>query len=84
MQTFENLLSPKPLNKILRILNTNSLWVCVIKIYSNGIATYIICEMIVKYNLNIGNLMQILENLLLQNHSTQFLDLEHNFLVCGY
>ena len=37
MQMFENFLSPKPLNKILRILNTNSVWVCVIKICLNGI-----------------------------------------------
>ena len=48
------------------ILHTNSLWVCVIKVCSNGGATYIISEIIAKDNLNIENLMQTFENLLLQ------------------
>ena len=48
------------------ILHTNSLWVCVIKVCSNGGATYIIGEIIAKDNLNIENLMQTIENLLLQ------------------
>ena len=38
-----------------------------IKVCSNGGATCIICEIIVKDNLNIANLMQIFENLL-QNY----------------
>ena len=48
------------------ILHTNSLWVCVVKVCSNGGATYIIGEIIAKDNLNIENLMQTFENLLLQ------------------
>ena len=48
------------------ILHTNSLWVGVIKVCSNGGATYIIGEIIAKDNLNIENLMQTFENLLLQ------------------
>ena len=55
--------SPKLLDKILR--HTNSPWVCVIKVCSNGGATYIIGEIIAKDNLNIENLMQTFENLLL-------------------
>ena len=43
-------------------------WVCVIKVCSNGGATYIIREIIAKDNLNIENLMQTFENLLLQNY----------------
>ena len=39
------------------------------------VPTYIIGEIIVKDNLNIENLMQTFENLLLQNYSTQFLDI---------
>ena len=61
------------------ILHTNSPWVCVIKVCSNGGATYIIGEIIAKDNLNIENLMQIFENLLLQNYSTKFLDIAHNY-----
>ena len=48
----------------------NSPWVCVIKVCSNGGATFIICEIIAKDNLNIVNLMQTFENLLLQNFLT--------------
>ena len=47
------------------ILHTNSPWVCVIKVCSNGGATYIISEIIAKDNLNIENLMQTFKNLLL-------------------
>ena len=45
------------------ILHTNSPWVCVIKVCSNGGATYLIGEIIAKGNLNIENLMQTFENL---------------------
>ena len=50
------------------ILHTNSRWVCVINVYSNGGATYIIGEIIAKDNLNIENLMQTFENFVLQNY----------------
>ena len=69
--------SPKLLNKILRYYIQNSPWVCVIKVCSNGGATYIIGEIIAKDNFNIENLMQTFENLLLQNYSTKFLDITH-------
>ena len=59
------------------MLHTNSPWVCVIKVCSNGGATYIIGDIIAKDNLNIENLMQTFENLLLQNCSTKFLDIAH-------
>ena len=58
--------SPKLLNKILRYC---TLGMCH-KVCSNGGATFIIGEKIVKDNLNIANLMQTFENLLLQNYST--------------
>ena len=58
------------------ISHTNSPWVCVIKVCSNGGATYIIGEIIAKDNLNIENLMQTFENLL-QNYSTKFLDITY-------
>ena len=75
MQTFENLLLQNYSTKFLDI-TYNSLWVCVIKVCSNGGATYIIGEIIIaKDNLNIENLMQTFENLLLQNYSTKFLDI---------
>ena len=48
-----------------------------IKLCSNGGATYIIVEIIAKDNLNIKNLMQTYENLLLQNYSTKFLDITY-------
>ena len=51
MQTFEKSSSPKLLNKILRYC-TNSPCECVILVGSNGGATYIICEIIAKDNLN--------------------------------
>ena len=38
----------------------------IIKVCSNGGATYIICEVIAKDNLNIAILMQTFKNLLLQ------------------
>ena len=57
------------------MLHTNSPWVCVIKVCSNGGATYIIGDIIAKDNLNIENLMQSFENLLLQNFLTKFLDI---------
>ena len=54
------------------------LGVCVIKVGSNGHAAYIIGKIIAEDNLNIEKLMQTFENLLLQNYSTEFLD------VLGY
>ena len=51
-----------------KILHTNSPWVCLIKVCSNGGATYIIGEIIANYNLNIANLMQTFQNLLFQNY----------------
>ena len=65
--------SPKQLNKIPRYCT--QIWICVIEVCSNGGATYIIGKIIAKYSLNIENLMQIFENLLLQNYSTEFLDI---------
>ena len=59
------------------ILHANSPWVSVIKVCSNGGATYIIGEIIAKDNLNIENLMQTFENLLLQKYSTKFLDITY-------
>ena len=61
------------------MLHTNSPWVCVIKVCSNGGAIYIIGEIIAKDNLNIENLMQSFENLLLQNYSTKFLDITYKY-----
>ena len=77
MQTFENLLLQNYSTKFLDITYKNSPWVCVIKVCSNGGATYIIGEIIAKDNLNIENLMQTFENLLLQNYSTKFLDITY-------
>ena len=62
MQTFENLFS-KTTQQNSSILHTNTPWVCAVKVCSNGGATYIICEIIAKDNLNIENLMQTFENL---------------------
>ena len=56
MQTFENLLLQNYLPKFLNtVLHINRPWVCVIKVCSNGGATYIICEIISEDNLNIAN-----------------------------
>ena len=77
MQTFENLLLQNYSTKFLYILHTNSPWVCVINVCSNGGATYIIGKIIAKDNLNIENLMQTFENLILQNDSTKFLDITY-------
>ena len=57
--------------------HTNSPWVCVVKVCSNGGTTYIIGEIIAKDNLNIENLMQTFGNLLLQNYSTKFLNITY-------
>ena len=54
MQIFKNLL--------LQNHSTNSPWICVINACTNGGATYIIGEIIVKGNVNIAYLMQIFEN----------------------
>ena len=53
-------------------------WECVIKICSNGGANYIVCKIISKDNMNIAKLMQTFKNLLLQNNSTKFLDMDTN------
>ena len=74
MQSFENLLLQNYCTKFLDI--TYKPWVCAIKVCSNGGATYIICEIIAKDNLNIENLMQTFENLL-QNYSSKFLDITY-------
>ena len=50
---------------------------CVIKVCSNGGATYINGKIIAKDNLNIENLMQTFENLLLQNYSPKFLNITY-------
>ena len=82
MQTFENLILQNCLTEFYdiahnsMILHTNNPWVCLIKVCSNGGATYIIGKIIAKYNLNIENLMQTFENLL-QNYSTKFLDITY-------
>ena len=55
--------SSKTAQQNFQILHTNSPWVCVIKVCSNGDTTYIIGEIIAKDNLNIENLMQTFENL---------------------
>ena len=60
-----------------QMLHANSPWVCVIKVCSNGGATYIIGKIIAKDNLNIENLMRTFENLILQNYSTKFLDITY-------
>ena len=57
MQTFENLLLQNYSTKFLDI-KKNGPWVCVIKLCSNGGATFIIGEIITKDNLNIENLME--------------------------
>ena len=49
-----------------------------IKVCSNGGATYIIGEIIAKDYLNIENFMQTFKNLRLQNYSTKFLDITYN------
>ena len=38
-------------------------------------------EKVAKHNLNISNLMQTFENFLLQNYSTEFLDIAHKLLL---
>ena len=68
MQTFENIFFSKTTQQNFSILHTNSPWVCVIKVCSNGGATYNIGEIIAKDNLNIENLLQTFENVLLQNY----------------
>ena len=58
---------------MLRYCTQYSIWVCVIKICSNGGATFFIGEIIAKDNLNI-QIIQTFENLLFQNYSTEFFD----------
>ena len=59
------------------VLLTNSPWVCVINICSNGDVIYIIGDIIANLNMN---LMQTFENQLLQNCLTEFLDITHKYL----
>ena len=54
MQTFENILLKNYSIKFLDVAQTNSPWVCVIKVCSNGGTTYIISEIIAKGHLNIA------------------------------
>ena len=61
MQTFENLILQNCLTEFYDIAHTHGPWVCVIKVCSNGGATYIIGKIIAKDNLNIENLMQTFE-----------------------
>ena len=49
---------------------------CLIKVCSNGGATYIIVEIIAKKNLHIVKLMRTFKNLL-QNYLTKFLDIAY-------
>ena len=69
--------SPKLLNRILRCCT--QIVLCVIKVCSNGGASYIKSKLIVKANLNIAIVMQIFENLILQNCSTKFYDIAHTW-----
>ena len=75
MQT-ENLLLQNYWTKFLDITHNLSLCMCYSNFWNGG-ATYIICEIIAKDNLNIANWMQTFENFLLQNYWTEFLDIAH-------
>ena len=55
-----NIFLPKTTKKYSYILHTNSPWACVIKVCSNGCATYIICEIQFEhslFNANFENLI---------------------------
>ena len=67
-KTFKNLLLQKYSKEFLDIAHKNSPWVCLIKVCSDGGATYIIGEITAKKNFNILNLMQTFENRLLPNY----------------
>ena len=56
------------------ILHTNSPWVCVVKVCSNGGATCTSGKVLVKNNLDIDNFNAKPLSLLLQNYCTEFLD----------
>ena len=71
MQTLENLLLCNYLTEFLDIA-LKIVEACVIKVCSNGSASYIILEITVKNNLNTANLMQAFQNLLLQKYLTEF------------
>ena len=58
-------------------MHTNSPWVCVIKVCSNGGAANINIKLIAKAHLNIAIVMQTFENHILQNCSTEFYDIAH-------
>ena len=63
--------------RAIKTLQITFVTVCVIKVCSNGGATYILGKIIAKDNLNIENLMQTFENLLLQNCATKFIDITY-------
>ena len=67
-------------------MHTNSPWLCVIKVCSNGGAAYINSKLLAKANLNIEIVMQTFENLILQNCSTEFYDIAHTWSLgmCNY
>ena len=68
MQTFENSLLQNYSIKFLDIAHKQFLSMCHSCFCSNGGDTYIVGEIIAKYNFNLANLMQTFENLLLQNY----------------
>ena len=75
LRLFQKSPSPKTTPKNSQILHTYSSWVCVIKVCSDLCSKYFIGEIIAKENSNIANLMEIFENFLLQNYSTEFCSL---------
>ena len=82
LQTFENILS-KTAEQNSKVLRTNSPWICVILVCSNGGTNYIIGKLIAKDSLNVEDFMQTFENLLIKNCLTKFLDIAHK-IVLGY
>ena len=59
-------------------LHTNSPWVCVIKVCSNGGTTYFVGEIIaMQRQFEHRKFDATFENLLLQNYTTKFLDIAH-------
>ena len=64
-------------------MHTNSPWLCVIKVCSNGGAAYINSKLLAKANLNIEIVMQTFENLILHNCSQNSMILHtHGPWVC--
>ena len=56
-------------------MHSNSPWACVIKFCSNGGATFIFGEITVKIQFEHSEFNANFENVLLQNYSTEFLDI---------